>query len=59
MNKRTPDYDPAEHMLRPEDLFMTRREWLRKAGMGMGGLSLGMMLGNLAMPGSAAGGAGE
>lgn len=43
--RKLPNYDPAEHMLRPEDLCMTRREMLSKTGMGMGLLSLGMMLG--------------
>ncbi len=41
---RLPNYDPEEHMIRPEDFAMTRREMLRKAGMGMGALSLGMLL---------------
>ncbi len=48
MYKRTPDYDPADHMLRPEDAFLTRRELLQRAGMGMGALSLGMILNNIA-----------
>ena len=33
---RLPNYDPEEHMIRPEDFAMTRREMLRKAGMGNG-----------------------
>jgi hypothetical protein len=43
--RKLPNYDPAEHMLRPEDAFMTRRDMLRKTGMGMGALSLAMLLG--------------
>src|SRR5438132_10324565 len=43
---RLPNYDPAEHMPRLEDAFMTRREMLMRSGMGMGMLSLGMLLGN-------------
>jgi hypothetical protein len=43
---RLPNYDPAEHALRPEHLAMTRREMLEKSGMGMGMLGLAMMLGN-------------
>jgi hypothetical protein len=44
MNK-LPNYDPAEHTPRPEDRFMTRRDLLRRTGMGMGTLSLAMLLG--------------
>ncbi len=43
---RLPNYDPAEHMIPLEQLAMTRREMLRKSGMGMGALSLGMLLGS-------------
>ena len=43
---RLPNYDPAEHMPRLEDAFLTRREMLMRSGMGMGLLSLGMLLGN-------------
>jgi hypothetical protein len=42
---KLPNYNPAEHTLRPEDMFMTRRDVLRKTGMGMGALSLAMLLG--------------
>jgi hypothetical protein len=42
---KLPNYDPAEHVLRPEDLLMTRREILRRTGMGMGAMSLAMLLG--------------
>src|SRR5262245_23239506 len=42
---RLPNYDPAEHMPRLEDAFLTRREMLARTGMGMGLLSLGMLLG--------------
>src|SRR3954467_11667939 len=45
MLRRFPNYNPAEHAPRLEDAFLTRREWLHRAGMGMGGLSLAMMLG--------------
>ena len=43
--RRLPNYNPAEHMPRPEDFFMTRREVLQKSGMGMGALSLAWLLG--------------
>ena len=43
--QKLPNYNPAEHMLRPEDRFMTRRDMLQKTGMGMGALSLAMLLG--------------
>jgi hypothetical protein len=42
--KKLPNYDPAQHMIRPEDYTMTRRDMLQKAGMGMGALSLMTML---------------
>src|SRR5829696_6311704 len=41
---RLPNYDPSEHTPRPEDFAMTRRELLRRTGMGMGTLSLAMLL---------------
>jgi hypothetical protein len=41
---RLPNYDPAEHTPRLTDLAMTRREMLMRTGMGMGALSLGMLL---------------
>jgi hypothetical protein len=43
---RLPNYNPAEHALRPADLALTRREILQRAGMGMGALSLSMLLGD-------------
>jgi hypothetical protein len=43
---KLPNYDPAQHMIRPEDLCMTRREMLQRAGMGMGALGLMMLLGD-------------
>ena len=43
--QRLPNYNPAEHTPRLEDAFLTRREWLQRTGMGMGALSLAMMLG--------------
>jgi hypothetical protein len=42
---KLPNYDPAEHTPKPEDFFMTRREALKRTGMGMGLLSLGMLMG--------------
>ncbi len=42
---RLPNYDPSEHTPRPEDFAMTRRELLRRTGMGMGTLSLALLLG--------------
>jgi hypothetical protein len=42
---RLPNYDPAEHTVRPEDLFMTRRDFLVRTGMSMGAMSLAMMMG--------------
>jgi hypothetical protein len=47
MQKR-PNYNPAEHAPRLEDAFLTRREALQRTGMGMGALSLAMMLGQTA-----------
>ncbi len=43
---RLPNYNPEEHAPRLEDAFMTRRQMLQRTGMGMGSLSLAMMLGN-------------
>ncbi len=43
---RLPNYDPAEHTLRPEDMLRTRRDVLRKTGLGMGAIGLSMMLGD-------------
>src|SRR3989442_1076564 len=34
-----------EHSARPEDFFLTRRQFLQRAGMGFGALSLGALLG--------------
>ncbi|HWE96900.1 MAG TPA: DUF1501 domain-containing protein [Tepidisphaeraceae bacterium] len=50
--RRLPNYNPAEHMPRAEDAFLSRREMLQRTGMGMGALSLAMLLG--ANPGSRA-----
>src|SRR5688572_19174033 len=50
---RLPNYDPAEHTTRPEDLCMTRRDLLRRTGMGMGALSLGMLLREIGSGGEA------
>jgi len=44
--KRLPNYNPAEHTVKLEDLFMTRRDMLEKSGMGMGLLGMAMMLGS-------------
>ena len=45
MFRRLPNYNPAEHMATLEDLLMTRRQMLQRTGMGMGAMSLAMMLG--------------
>ena len=45
---RLPNYNPEEHTPKLADLFLTRREWLQRAGMGMGALSLATMLGTIA-----------
>jgi hypothetical protein len=40
--------NPSEHAVLPEDLFLTRRQFLQRAGMGFGALSLaGLMNNNL------------
>ena len=57
MFRRLPNYNPAEHMLRPQDLALTRRELLQRSGMGMGALSLAMLLGQTVMSGTDALGA--
>ncbi len=44
--RKLPNYDPAEHTPKPEDLCMTRREMLQRTGMGVGALSLAMLLGD-------------
>jgi hypothetical protein len=46
--RKLPNYDPAEHVPKPEDLFMTRREALTRTGMGMGAMMLATMLGQQA-----------
>jgi hypothetical protein len=51
--RRLPNYNPAEHMPRLEDAFLTRREMLARSGMGMGLLTLGTMLGSELLGGSA------
>lgn len=51
--KRMPNYNPAEHTAKLEDLFMSRRDMLEKTGMGMGMLGLAMMLGQDLVAGSA------
>jgi hypothetical protein len=43
--QKLPNYNPAEHMPRLDDFFMTRREALTRTGMGMGALMLATMLG--------------
>src|SRR5207302_376128 len=47
---RLPNYNPQEHQPKLEDCFMTRREVLRRTGMGMGALSLAMLLGETFAP---------
>jgi hypothetical protein len=36
----------AEHMIRPENRYFTRRQFLQRTGMGLGALSLASLLGN-------------
>src|SRR5579862_5463593 len=36
----------AEHSVHMEDMFLTRRQFLQRAGMGFGALSLAAMFGN-------------
>src|SRR5205823_11718426 len=43
--RKLPNDNPAEHTPRLEDAFMTRREALQRTGMGMGALSLAILLG--------------
>jgi hypothetical protein len=40
------NFDPSEHEFRIRDLALSRRRLLQKAGMGMGSLSLAMLLSN-------------
>lgn len=47
---RLPNYNPSEHTPRLEDAFMTRRDMLKRTGMGMGAMSLAMMLGEGLFP---------
>ena len=44
-NNRTSFMDPKQHQPQPEDFFSTRRQFLNRFGMGMGGLSLAWLLG--------------
>lgn len=44
----------AEHSVRPEDCFLTRRGFLQKAGMGFGALSLAALMGDSLLPSSSA-----
>src|SRR3954470_22236192 len=55
MMRRLPNYNPAEHMPRLEDAFLTRREMLQRTGMGMGALSLATMMGGGLFPSVASG----
>lgn len=57
MERRIPNYNPAEHTPRLEDAFLTRREALQRTGMGMGALSLAMLLGSASRANAAAAGA--
>jgi hypothetical protein len=52
--QRLPNYNPAEHTTRLEDLLMNRRQMLEKTGMGMGMLGMAMMLGQNMLGGSPA-----
>ena len=47
---RLPNYNPEEHQPKLQDYFMTRRDMLRRTGMGMGALSLAMLLGETFAP---------
>ncbi len=53
MMRRLPNYNPAEHMPRLADLFMTRREALKRTGMSMGALGLATLLGESMLTSSA------
>jgi hypothetical protein len=44
-NKLTALMDPKQHQPQMEDIFSTRRQFLNRFGMGMGGLSLAWLLG--------------
>src|SRR5213594_2347548 len=44
----------AEHSAKPEDFFQTRRQFLRRAGMGFGALSLATLLGENLFSGNSA-----
>jgi hypothetical protein len=35
----------SHHALRPEDLFLTRRDFLQRCGMGMGSMAFGSLFG--------------
>jgi hypothetical protein len=56
MQRKIPNYNPLEHITRLEDCNLTRREALCRSGMGMGALSLAMLLGSsmVASPAEAA-----
>jgi hypothetical protein len=47
MIEHLPNYNPAEHSVRLDDLFMSRRQFLRRTGMGIGGLGLATLLSDL------------
>src|SRR5687768_16989171 len=51
---RQPNYDPSEHTPKLEDFAMTRRELLRRTGMGMGTTALAVLLGQTVLGGSSA-----
>jgi len=46
--------NPLEHQAQLPDLFLTRREWLARFGMGMGAVGLGAMFGDEACAAAAA-----
>jgi hypothetical protein len=52
MFRRLPNYNPAEHMLKVDDLTMTRREYLQRTGGGIGAMALAAMMGSTLMSGS-------
>ena len=49
---RVGETDMSNHKLRPEDAFLTRRDFLSKCGMGMGGLALGSLFGQASVFGA-------
>src|SRR4051794_4153572 len=42
--------NPSEHSAQPQDFFLTRRQFLQRAGMGFGALSLAGIVGESLLP---------